>query len=361
MKKLLCFLCLLYISVPCIYAKKIPDPLYLNSDVIDIDQERQKLEEKKAKKEQKRLAKEQKKREKEKNSSKPKRIRNYQQIDKSSIPVTMEDYYNLSAEKLRKNIEIPEPEFNQDSDYNMPEPQYRVISYNSPPGQRNIDLTKVVSQRVVSSPAILSPDKKKMVYTRSFYYPQTTQTASAAYFIPVKGTFNDAYDILFRTNIVEGSPESIFEVGMDFMEKSKFTTLFPLDFSKDSNKIAFKEKIGSNFAQTWVTNIVVYDFKTKEIKRLTAVREAIIYYWRQKQIELKDYMWDIYPVGWDKNNPDRIIVYAYVNTQTNEKPKFLGTWSIDFEENKTELISPNSTNANIDLNGYGLIEIKMQH
>lgn len=355
MKKVLCLFLLFVLIIPFAHAKKVIDPLYLDSDVIDMDDEKYQKKQKKPKDERSLN---------EKTRSilhlPPPKTTYYHNIDKSNTPVTMEDYYEISTEKLRKDIEIPEPEFNQDTDFNFPEPQFRVISYNTPPGQRNIDLTKVVSERVVSSPAILSPDKKKMVYTKSYYYPQTTQTASAAYFIPVKGTFQDAYDILCKTHVVEGSPESIFNTGMDFMEKFKFTTLFPLDFSKDSKKIAFKEKIGSNFAQTWVTNIVVYDFKTKSIKRLTAVREAIIYYWRQnKNIELKDYMWDIYPVGWDKNNPDRIIVYAYAYTK--DKPLFLGTWSIDADENRSELISPNSTSANIDLNGFGLLELKMQH
>ncbi len=356
MKKLLCFLCFFIFLSPYVQSKKYPDPLYLNSDVVDMDDEKQQKKKKKKPEDERSLN--------EKTRSllhlPPPNTLYYHNIDKSHTPVTMEDYYELSAEKLRKDIEIPVPQFNQDSEFNFPEPQFRVISYNTPPGQRNIDLTKIVSEHAVSSPAILSPDKTKMVYTRSFYYPQNSQTSSAAYLIPVKGSFQDAYDILYKTNIIEGSPESIFTVGMDWLEKTKFTTLYPLDFSKDSNKLAFKEKIGSNYAQTWVTNIVVYNFKNKTVKRLTAVREAIIYYCRQKKnIELKDYMWDIFPIGWDKNNPDRLIVYAYA--YTNDRPLFLGTWSIDADENRSELISPNSTDANIDLNGFGLLEIKLQH
>ena len=225
MKKVFCLLFLFALTMPFCYAKKVIDPLYLDSDVIDMADEKYQKKQKKPKDERSLN---------EKTRSflhlPPPNTTYYHNIDKSDTPITMDDYYELSAEKLRKDIEIPEPEFNQDKDFNFPEPQFRVVSYNSPPGQRNIDLTKVVSQRVVSSPAILSPDKKKMVYTKSYYYPQTTQTASAAYFIPVKGMFSDAYDILYKTHVVEGSPESIFNVGMDFMEKFKFTTLFPLDF-----------------------------------------------------------------------------------------------------------------------------------
>ena len=93
---------------------------------------------------------------------------------------------------------------------------------------------------------------------------------------------------------------------------------------------------------------------------MTAIREAILYWWRQnKQIELNNYMWDIYPIGWDKNNPDRLVVYAYAFTKDN--PLFLGTWSIDYNEEKSKLMSIDSTNVEIDLNGFGLKEIKLEN
>ena len=104
----------------------------------------------------------------------------------------------------------------------------------------------------------------------------------------------------------------------------------------------------------------MYDFDTKTWNRLTAVREAIIYWWRQnKQIELNDYMWDIYPIGWDRNNPNHLVVYAYAFSK--EKPFFLGTWSIDYNEDKSSLISIDNTYVQIDLNGFGLKEVKNEH
>ena len=348
MKKLFCLIVIIAVIFPCVYAKK-PDPLYLNSEVIDMDV----IEQKKLEKQQKKEAKKKRK--------KPKKLKRWQ-IDKAKMPLTTDEYEQMAQETLRTDFEIPEPDFKQrNSEFILPDPMFRVISYNTPPGQRNIDITQLAKNRTASSPAILSPDKTKMVYTKSFFYPQTLQTASAAYLIPLKKTraFQDAFDLLYKTNIVQGSTEPIFTVGSEYLQRYKFVTLFPLDFSKDSKKLAFKEKIGSNMAGTWVTNIVVYDFNTKTYKRLTAIREAIVYYWRQKNIELKDYRWDIYPIGWDANNPNRIIVYAY--GYTSDKPLFLGTWSIDSNENRSELVSLDSTDASIDLNGFGLLELKMQH
>ena len=284
----------------------------------------------------------------------------YHNINKSAQPLTEDDYYQMAIDKKRKDFVIPEPSFESHDDIILPDPFYRVVMYNSPPGQRNIDITRIVSEHVATAPGILSPDKSKLVYTKAFFYPTQSQTASAAYLININSSSSDPYKILFNTNVIQGNVKPFLTVGMDEISQYQFKTLFPIDWSKDSSKIAFKEKIGSNLSETWKTNIIVYDFQSKTSKKLTAVREAIIYFWRQNyNIDLKDYMWDIFPIGWDKNSPDRLILYAYAFSQ--EKPFFLGTWSIDSNENKSLLISLTSTNAQIDLNGFGLKEIKLEN
>ncbi len=328
-----------------------PDPLYLSTPPLDSSKVEVKLKEKDPRTLNEKV--------REKLHLPPTKKIYYHNIDKSKIPVTMEDYYKLAADKKRKDFVVPEPIFTSEEDIILPDPQFRVIRYNTPPGQRNIDVSRIVSERTASSPGILSPDKTKMVYTKCSFYPSFLQTSSAAFYIPVKNT-KDAYDALYMTNVIEGNVNPIVEVGADEFQNYQFKTLFPIDWSKDSSKIAFKEKIGSNFEETWQTNVIIYDFKTKSWKRLSAVREAIIYWWREnKQIDLKDYMWDIFPVGWDKNNPERLVVYAYAFT--HERPLFLGTWSIDYNEEKSMLLSIDSTNVEIDLNGLGLKEIKFEH
>lgn len=352
MKKVIFAVFFLLFSVSAIAKQKdVPDPLYLSSPPVQEED----LDDKPKKENDPRTIEE---KIREKLHLKPTKKIYYHNIDKSYQPITMDDYYKAAVDIKRSEFQIPEPVFTSDVDIIMPDPQYRVIRYNTPPGQRNIDLSQIVSQRTASSAGILSPDKSKMVYTKCFFYPKFSQTSSSAYYIPVKET-QDAYKALYMTNVMQQEIQPIVEVGMDEIVDYQFRTLFPIDWSKDSTKIAFKEKIGSNLNETWQTNVIIYDFKTKSWKRLTAVREAIIYWWRQnKQIELKDYMWDIFPVGWDKSNPDRLIVYAYAFT--GEKPLFLGTWSIDYNEEKSSLISINSTAAEIDLNGFGLKEVKFE-
>lgn len=280
-------------------------------------------------------------------------------IDKSAQPVTEEDYLKFAEDKKRADFEIPQPVFEAENDLILPDPKFRVIRYNTPPGQRNIDLRKLVGQRRSASLGILSPDKTKMVYTQASFYPQFNQTACEAFYIPIENT-DDAYDVLYNTNVIQREMKPIISTGTDELRNFEFKTLYPLDWSEDGTKIAFKEKIGSNLHGTWKTNVIVYDFETEKTIRLNAVREAIIYWWRQnKQIELKDFMWDIYPVGWSKSSPDRIIVYAYAYTE--DKPFFLGTWSIDYNESKSKLESIDSTDVEIGLHGFGLKRIKLEN
>ncbi len=352
MKKSLIIIYLICMCQTAFGKEQVIDPLYLDSPVLDAS----KIEIKEKPQDPRTIN----EKLREKLHLPPTKKVYYHNINKSNVPITQEEYYKLAADKKRKDFKIPEPNFENPEDIILPDSHYRVVRYNNPPGQRNIDLSKIIKERTVSSAGILSPDKTKMVYTKCFFYPKFYQTSSSAYYIPVNSKYNDAYDALYMTNVMEGDTKPIISTGVDETQQNQFKTLFPIDFSKDGSKIAFKEKIGSNLEETWQTNIIIYDFESQSYKRLMAVREAIIYYWRQnKQIDLKDYMWDIFPIGWDKNNPDNIIVYAYAFTK--ERPLFLGTWSIDFEETQTNLISIDSTDAQIDLNGFGLKEIKFEN
>lgn len=345
---LLMFLC----SIQNAFAKQADiDPLYLYSEPLDSSKIEQKVEVKDPRTLNEKV--------RAKLHLKPTKKIYLHNIDKSNQPVTIDDYYKMAADKKRSEFEIPKPIFEPEKDIILPDPKFRVIRYNTPPGQRNFDVTKLVAQRRVSSPGILSPDKTKMVYTQAFFYPQYKQTGCAAYYIPVKNT-EDAYDILYNTNVIQQEMKPIVRSGMDETQDFQFMTLYPIDWSIDGTKIAFKEKIGSNLEETWKTNIVVYDFERGKVTRLSAVREAIIYWWRQnKQIELKDYMWDIYPIGWSKEDHNRLIVYAYA--YTNSSPLFLGTWSIDYNNVKSKLESINSTEVEIDLHGLGLKQIKLEN
>ena len=282
---------------------------------------------------------------------KPKKYHKKWKKDKAQMPVLYDDYLEKASDKKRSDYDIPSPVFEKDKDFILPEPEYKLVKYNIPHGARNIDLSRLVTSHTAVSPAVLSLDKAKMIYTKCFYYPQKLQSASAAYFIPVNGI--SAYNILYNTNVVQGEAEPLFTAGMDNLSRNQFVTLFPLDFSKDSSKIAFKEKTGSNLDGVWITNIIIYDFEKKTFNRLEKARETVIEYaLKEYGIKLQDYLWDIQPIGWYRADKNRIIYYAYI--YTDKKPAFLGLWSIDFSGLKPELISPEPIEADIDVNGFGL-------
>ena len=67
-----------------------------------------------------------------------------------------------------------------------------------------------------------------------------------------------------------------------------------------------------------------------------------------------DKRWDIYPLGFSKGNPNRIMVTAYA--YTGEKPVFLGVWSIDYQGEQSRLISLTNGSIEVASNGFKLVQ-----
>ena len=58
-------------------------------------------------------------------------------------------------------------------------------------------------------------------------------------------------------------------------------------------------------------------------------------------------------MGFDKNNPDRILVCAYA--YTGDVPSFLGTWSIDTEGERAELVDLHGTKYDVSVIGFKMV------
>ena len=64
--------------------------------------------------------------------------------------------------------------------------------------------------------------------------------------------------------------------------------------------------------------------------------------------------WDIYPLGFEVQNPDRIVVSAFA--YTGSVPVFLGNWSIDSKGERALLLSLDPKNkVQISMNGVKMI------
>lgn len=274
----------------------------------------------------------------------------------NNAPKTYEEYEKMAQDLKRSDFKLPEPSYEKDPKLvELPDPHIRIVKYNVPAGTKDLNLSEIIKNRKINSNAVLSPDLSKVVYSSSYYYPTEYQLSSELYCINVDKNAT-IIENLKNAHEIKKDRNPIMSTGLEVLQNKLLKTLVVIDWSKDGKKVAVKEKVGSSLQGIWQTNIWVYDFETQQTKKLNEVREAIKYYWKSNEnLDLVDYMWDIYPVGWDANNPDRIILYAYAYTKTT--PKFLGTWSIDSKGERSQLMSLKSTDFFITTNGYSLKSI----
>ena len=267
----------------------------------------------------------------------------------NNMPKTMNEYYREANKAADKASEIPSPKYPKDPKIvDLPDPQITLVKYNNPPGYIDINLNNLKKTRKINSIGVVSPSFDKMVYSTVYYFP-STKTAGTEMYLMNLDTSKNIHERIETAHVNHGK-RTILRSGMDSLDLDIQKTLTVIDWSTDGKRIAVKEKISFTPDGLWKTNLLVYDLQTGKTKNLSEVRDAIQYYWRENHgLYLKDYRWDIYPLGWDALNPDRILVFAYA--ATGEKPKFLGTWSIDYHGDRSMLMSLTSTNFKVSQNG----------
>lgn len=267
------------------------------------------------------------------------------------------DYEALSKDVPTSEIKIPEPKLPNDIKMKyIPQPIFKVTRYNDPPGTPELRIERRFRfDRQENGPGITSPDRSMMVYPAIYYYAISKTTAVDLFVVPLDQSLPDV-DRILRANVVRRNPIPILSTDKNINQDYTFRTMTPIDFSPDSLRLVAKEKLGNTYDGIWKTNLWVYDFETKTAKNLGEIRDAIRYYWyNTKGILLDDKRWDIYPLGFDANDPTRIIVTAYGYTGTT--PKFLGTWSIDYKGERSLLISLFDPKAEISISGLKLVKI----
>lgn len=273
----------------------------------------------------------------------------------NQMPKTMYQYYEQAKQEAQKKEEIPAPELEKDETIvELPAPKITLKKYNNPPGLVEINLRDLKKKHKVNSIGVASPDGTKMVYSSVYYYPTSNTTGSELYLMNLD-TSKNLNDRLAQAHIYKGQ-KPVYKTGMNALDLNVQKTITILDWSADGKKLAFKQKISYSEDGLWQTNLMVYDFSTGKLKNLTEIRSAIKYYWRHhNNLDLNENRWDIFPVGWDAKNPERLIVFAYA--YTGEKPKYLGAWSIDYHGDRSMLLSLTNTNFQVTQNGTALKKI----
>ena len=237
----------------------------------------------------------------------------------------------------------------------VPQKTFKLVKYNDPIGSPELNLPRKLNfDRQINAQGIISGDKTMLVYPAVYYYAQSDCTSCDLFMIKLDPSLNDTEKAM-RANIVQKESEPLISTEKDIDTKFIFRTLTPIDFSVDNKKLVVKKKVGHRHDGIWKTDLWVYDFEQKEAKKLPQIREAIVDYWANTTgVDFDENRWDIYPMGFDANDDNRVILCAYA--YTGDVPKFLGTWSIDVNGEYSKLESLEGNSVPVSVIGYRLAE-----
>ena len=286
-----------------------------------------------------------------------------EKYQKSRLPesgyMTLEEYEEKSRAMSKKEISekiLDKADLPKDKNYvYVPQHIYKLVKYNDPVGSPELSLPrKLHFDRQINAQGIVSGDYTKLVYPSVYYYAETDCVSCDLFLINLDQSLSDI-DKVKKANVLNKEPKPLISTSKDVDTKFIFRTLTPIDFSADNTKLAVKEKIGYRHDGIWKTDLWVYNFNMAQAKNLSAIREAIVHYWKENEnINLNENRWDIYPMGFDANDDNRIIVCAYAFTGSS--PKFLGTWSIDVSNTSAKLETLQGVSIPVSTVGYRLSE-----
>ncbi len=283
-----------------------------------------------------------------------------EKYEKSLLPesgyMTVEEYEAKSRAKSKEEIKVEKP--NMPKDENMvyvPQKEFKLVKYNDPVASPELNLPRKLNfDRQINAQGIVSGDKTMLVYPTVYYYAQTDCTSCDLFLIKLDSSLSDV-DRVMKANIINREPEPLISTSKDIETKFIFRTLTPIDFSADNERLIVKEKVGFRFDGIWETDLWVYDFKNNIATKLPQIRDAIIEYWKENEnLDYTEKRWDIYPMGFDANDDERILVCAYA--YTGEAPRFLGTWSIGYLGDNPKLEGLEGANFPVSVVGYRLEE-----
>lgn len=272
--------------------------------------------------------------------------------------MTMEQYNKKSVAKDKSvgSGEFVPKRVTESGMVYVPQPKYKLVRYNNPPGSAELNLHDNILhiKRQELGTGLVSPDVTRMILPIVYYYPKTKTTQCEVYIIPLRKGQPDLEKVM-HANIAARIQPPIFSTDKTHVEYALFRTITPVDFSADGTKVLAKEKLGSGEDGIWKTEILIYDFNTNKTTKLPDIREAVRYYWlNTKNLDVKEIRWDLYPLGFDINSPDRILISAYA--YAGNPPINLGIWSMDINGEQVRMESLSSKNVSVSVNGFKLVQ-----
>jgi len=283
-----------------------------------------------------------------------------EKYEKSIMPesgyMTVAEYEAKSRAKSKAEINPEEGKIPKDSNMvYVPQKTFKLVKYNDPIGSPELSLPRKLNfDRQINAQGIISGDKTMLVYPAVYYYAEADCTSCDLFMIKLDSSLTEVEKVM-RANIVKKEEKPLISTDKDIDTKFIFRTLTPIDFSSDNKKLVVKEKVGHRHDGIWKTDLWVYDFEKNSAVKLPQIRDAIVNYWMNKDgTDFEEKRWDIYPLGFDANNDDRVIVSAYA--YTGDVPRFLGTWSIDVEGENAKLEDLDGISVQVSVIGYRLAE-----
>lgn len=286
-----------------------------------------------------------------------------EKYEKSRLPesgyMTVAEYESKSRPQTKKEISaklLDKAEMPKDENMvYVPQHKFKLVKYNDPVGTPELSLPRKLNfDRQINAQGIVSGDYTKMVYPAVYYYAQSDCTSCDLFLINLDPSLSNIEKVQ-KANVINREEKPLISTSKDIDVKFIFRTLTPVDFSSDNKKLIVKEKVGHRHDGIWKTELWIYDFEQKEATRLPEIRDAIVNYWVNKNgVNFDEKRWDIYPLGFDANNDNRVIVCAYA--YTGDAPQFLGTWSIDTKGEETKLEDLSGISVPVSITGYRLAE-----
>ena len=247
-------------------------------------------------------------------------------------------------EKKKKAKEPPVEEL-------VPQGDYRFVKYNDLAGEIELDLLNLKVEKQLNTAGCISPDFSKLAYSQVYVYPSINRVASELFYINLDKTKPPMKSVREAT-IKDRVEIPLLSKGLENVNSQIFKTIIPVDWSYDSSKLLIKTRYGETQRDLWECSTWIYDFDTNKIHELSNLKKDIRDdYLKRFGVILSAYQWDVQPIGWDINNHERIIVYAY-GMKRDKHRIFLGAWSVGYKNGDILFLSKTKNNYQIGKYGY---------
>ena len=247
-------------------------------------------------------------------------------------------------EKKKKAKEPPVEEL-------VPQGDYRFVKYNDLAGEKELDLLNLKVEKQLNTAGCISPDFSKLAYSQVYFYPSINRVASELFYINLDKTKPPMKSVREAT-IKDRVEIPLLSKGLENVNSQIFKTIIPVDWSYDSSKLLIKTRYGETQRDLWECSTWIYDFDTNKIHELSNLKKDIRDdYLKRFGVILSAYQWDVQPIGWDINNHERIIVYAY-GMKRDKHRIFLGAWSVGYKNGDILFLSKTKNNYQIGKYGY---------